>query len=77
MKVKMDLTSALRRREVVETKPAICQMVERWPALFTEDQVCSRVLSMFLLFFDAIVQCHLHNLILMTLFRLTQFFVNI
>ncbi|XP_028856475.1 uncharacterized protein LOC114802036 isoform X2 [Denticeps clupeoides] len=39
VKVKMDLTFALRRREVVETKPAICQMVERWPALFTEDQV--------------------------------------
>ncbi|RXN30823.1 sterile alpha motif domain-containing 3-like isoform X1 [Labeo rohita] len=39
VKEKMDLTFALRRREVVETKPAICQMVERWPALFTEDQV--------------------------------------
>ncbi|XDV31329.1 hypothetical protein PO909_034038 [Leuciscus waleckii] len=39
VKDKMDLTFALRRKEVVESEPAISQMVERWPALFTEDQV--------------------------------------
>ncbi|KAI1904607.1 hypothetical protein AGOR_G00007360 [Albula goreensis] len=37
---RMDLTFALRRKEVVETEPAISNMVERWPSLFTEDQVC-------------------------------------
>lgn len=41
VKEKMDLTFALRRKEVVESEPAICDMVERWPALFTEDQVSS------------------------------------
>lgn len=40
VKQKMDLTFALRRKEVVESEPAISQMVDRWPALFTEDQVC-------------------------------------
>nr|XP_023674297.1 uncharacterized protein LOC111847394 [Paramormyrops kingsleyae] len=39
VKEKMDLTFALRRKEVVGSKPAISLMVERWPALFTEDQV--------------------------------------
>ncbi|XP_016361250.1 uncharacterized protein LOC107703212 [Sinocyclocheilus anshuiensis] len=39
VKEKMDLTFALRRKEVMESKPAISQMVERWPALFTEDQM--------------------------------------
>ncbi|XP_016415468.1 uncharacterized protein LOC107745950, partial [Sinocyclocheilus rhinocerous] len=38
VKEKMDLTFALRRKEVVESEPAISQMVERWPALFTEYQ---------------------------------------
>lgn len=36
----MDITFALRRKEVVQDKPAISQMVQRWPALFTESQVC-------------------------------------
>ncbi|KAL6485899.1 hypothetical protein MHYP_G00052910 [Metynnis hypsauchen] len=39
VKQKMDMTFALRRKEVVESEPAISKMVERWPALFTEDQV--------------------------------------
>lgn len=34
VKEKMDLTFALRRKEVVESEPAICDMVEHWPALF-------------------------------------------
>uniref|UniRef100_A0A3B4X9P7 PB1 domain-containing protein n=1 Tax=Seriola lalandi dorsalis TaxID=1841481 RepID=A0A3B4X9P7_SERLL len=42
VKQKMDQTFALRRKEVVESEPAISTMVKRWPALFTEDQVCSR-----------------------------------
>nr|XP_040023791.1 uncharacterized protein LOC120812059 isoform X2 [Gasterosteus aculeatus aculeatus] len=39
VKQKMDQTFALRRKEVVESEPAISTMVRRWPALFTEDQV--------------------------------------
>ncbi|CAL9687433.1 unnamed protein product [Knipowitschia caucasica] len=40
VKEKMELTFALRRKEVVDSVPAISEMLERWPALFTEDQVC-------------------------------------
>ncbi|XP_051795138.1 sterile alpha motif domain-containing protein 3 isoform X1 [Acanthochromis polyacanthus] len=36
---KMDQTFALRRKEVVDSEPAISTMVKRWPALFTEDEV--------------------------------------
>ena len=36
----MDVTFALRRKEVVKNKPPIDQMLQRWPALFTERQVC-------------------------------------
>ncbi|XP_060763104.1 uncharacterized protein LOC132872344 isoform X2 [Neoarius graeffei] len=39
VKKEMDVTFALRRQEVVKDKPAINQMVQRWPALFTESQV--------------------------------------
>ncbi|XP_077953726.1 uncharacterized protein LOC120808990 isoform X2 [Gasterosteus aculeatus] len=39
VKQKMDQKFALRRKEVVESEPAISTMVKRWPALFTEDQV--------------------------------------
>ncbi|KAL6457314.1 hypothetical protein MHYP_G00342770, partial [Metynnis hypsauchen] len=39
VKKKMDVTFALRRKEVVQDKPAMSQMVHRWPALFTENQV--------------------------------------
>ncbi|XP_039892718.1 uncharacterized protein LOC120736559 [Simochromis diagramma] len=35
----MNITFALRRAEVVKDKPDISQMVQRWPALFTESQV--------------------------------------
>ncbi|XP_048011410.1 sterile alpha motif domain-containing protein 3-like [Megalobrama amblycephala] len=35
----MDMTFALRRKEVVNEKPHISQMILRWPALFTESQV--------------------------------------
>ncbi|XP_049331238.1 uncharacterized protein LOC111197562 [Astyanax mexicanus] len=41
LKQKMDLTFALRRKEVVESKPVIRDVVERWPALFLENQVSS------------------------------------
>ena len=40
IKKEMDITFALRRNEVVKDKPDISQMVKRWPALFTESQVC-------------------------------------
>ncbi|XP_078020836.1 uncharacterized protein LOC144459906 [Epinephelus lanceolatus] len=40
IKKKMDVTFALRRKEVVTDKPAISQIIHRWPALFTESQVC-------------------------------------
>lgn len=39
IKQKMDLTFAFRRNEVVKDKPAITQICQRWPALFTEHQV--------------------------------------
>uniref|UniRef100_A0AAV2IYX3 C-type lectin domain-containing protein n=1 Tax=Knipowitschia caucasica TaxID=637954 RepID=A0AAV2IYX3_KNICA len=40
IKKEMDRTFALRRKEVVTDKPAITQIVQRWPALFSESQVC-------------------------------------
>lgn len=39
----MDVTFALRRDEAVKYEPDISQMVQRWPALFTESQVCEKV----------------------------------
>ncbi|XP_041650523.1 sterile alpha motif domain-containing protein 3-like [Cheilinus undulatus] len=39
IKKEMDVTFALRRKEVVEDVYEISQMVQRWPALFTERQV--------------------------------------
>ncbi|RXN38661.1 sterile alpha motif domain-containing 3-like protein [Labeo rohita] len=39
VKKHMDMTFALRRKEVVNDKPDISQMILRWPALFTESQV--------------------------------------
>lgn len=43
VKSKMDVTFALRRKEIVQEKPDISQIVHRWPALFTEGQVCKFV----------------------------------
>lgn len=40
IKKEMDVTFALRRKEIVTEKPAITQIVERWPALFSKSQVC-------------------------------------
>ncbi|XP_030578859.1 uncharacterized protein LOC115775464 [Archocentrus centrarchus] len=40
IKQKMDLTFAVLRNEVVNDEPAIIQICQRWPALFTEHQVC-------------------------------------
>ncbi|KAI5105026.1 hypothetical protein C0J45_4698 [Silurus meridionalis] len=39
VKKEMDVTFAFRRKEIVKEKPAISQLVYRWPALFTENQV--------------------------------------
>lgn len=44
IKREMDVTFALRRKEVVKDKPAVTQIVQRWPALFSESQVCVPVL---------------------------------
>ncbi|KAG5267313.1 hypothetical protein AALO_G00220360 [Alosa alosa] len=35
----MDFTLSLRRKEVVMDKPPVSQMIQRWPALFVENQV--------------------------------------
>ena len=35
----MDQTFSLRRQEIVRKEPAVQDIVERWPALFTEGQV--------------------------------------
>lgn len=40
LKKQMDMTFALRRKEVVQDKPPVVQILHRWPALFTETQVC-------------------------------------
>lgn len=40
VKKEMNMTFAQRRAEVVKDKPPIIEMVQRWPALFTESQVC-------------------------------------
>lgn len=39
VKKHMDMTFALRRKEVVNEKPDISKMVLRWPSLFKESQV--------------------------------------
>jgi len=36
---KMQLTFSLRRREVVECQPMISEVQERWPALFSCEEV--------------------------------------
>lgn len=41
------MTFALRRKEVVKDKPAITQIVQRRPALFSESQVSMPVLSIY------------------------------
>ncbi|KAL0195136.1 hypothetical protein M9458_008708 [Cirrhinus mrigala] len=41
VKKHMNMTFALRRKEIVNDKPDISQMILRWPALFTESQSCS------------------------------------
>ncbi|XP_048102454.1 uncharacterized protein LOC125296540 isoform X2 [Alosa alosa] len=58
VKKEMDVTFALHRKEFVKDKPVISQMLQRWPALFTESQVYhefSRVVGENLRdFFDAL-----------------------
>ena len=39
IKKQMDNTFAFRRKEIVSEKPDVSEMLERWPALFTESQV--------------------------------------
>lgn len=41
VKKMMGLTFSLRRKEIVEQQPPVKTMMDRWPALFTESQVCS------------------------------------
>ena len=57
VKKMMDLTFALRRKEVVDSEPAIRTMMERWPALFTEDQVCSPIICSPLCRMEGWVKC--------------------
>ncbi|KAK7903971.1 hypothetical protein WMY93_016578 [Mugilogobius chulae] len=40
IKPNMDLTFALRRIEVVEKTPPISLLLKRWPALFSNEQIC-------------------------------------
>lgn len=51
----MDATFALRRKEVVKDKPEINQLVQRWPALFTESQVCMMLDFFFLIAFHVLL----------------------
>lgn len=43
----MDQTFPMRRQEIVKTKPAVLDLLERWPALFTERQVFTSWISIF------------------------------
>ncbi|XP_057178886.1 uncharacterized protein LOC130555713 isoform X2 [Triplophysa rosa] len=36
---KMDSTFALRRKEIIHSEPPVCEILEKWPALFTENQI--------------------------------------
>ncbi|KAK5618739.1 hypothetical protein CRENBAI_012654 [Crenichthys baileyi] len=36
---KMELTFSLRRKEIVEMEPMVAEVMERWPALFTEAEI--------------------------------------
>lgn len=58
IKKEMDVTFALRRKEVVIHKPAISQIIHRWPALFTESQVCVTVLSIYKKMMMAFYKCN-------------------
>lgn len=40
---KMDQTFSLRRREIVDAETPVNTLQERWPALFTERQVCTGI----------------------------------
>lgn len=55
VKKEMDVTFALRRKEVVKDKPDISQIVHRWPGLFTESQVCMTILSIYKKMTDCVV----------------------
>ncbi|CAM4549287.1 unnamed protein product [Leuciscus chuanchicus] len=37
---KMDITFSLRRMEIVEMEPMVSEVLERWPGLFLEEQIC-------------------------------------
>lgn len=47
---KMDSTFALRRKEIIHSEPPVCEILKKWPALFTESQVCILFLFKTLLF---------------------------
>ncbi|KAJ8390314.1 hypothetical protein AAFF_G00108830 [Aldrovandia affinis] len=38
---KMDLTFSFRRKEIVDVQPMVLEIQERWPALFSEEQICA------------------------------------
>ncbi|KAI4829899.1 hypothetical protein KUCAC02_001559 [Chaenocephalus aceratus] len=40
IRIKMDLTFSLRRKEVVEVQAMVTEIQERWPALFLQEQIC-------------------------------------
>lgn len=42
---KMDLTFSLRRKEIVDQQPLVSEIQERWPALFSEEQLIKSVIS--------------------------------
>ncbi len=43
---------ALRRQEIVEKEPLVTEIESRWPALFSERQVSSNIIHMFLLHYN-------------------------
>lgn len=48
---KMNQTFPLRRREIVEAEPPVKTLKERWPALFTERQVSTKIIVIIIMFF--------------------------
>uniref|UniRef100_A0A3B4U491 PB1 domain-containing protein n=1 Tax=Seriola dumerili TaxID=41447 RepID=A0A3B4U491_SERDU len=74
IKKEMDMTFALRRKEVVTDKPAITQIVQRWPALFSESQVCMPVLSIYKYSIQWLTLCDPNRVVLrvINVFHLTM-----
>lgn len=55
IKSKMDKTFSVRRQEIVEKELGVEELKERWPALFSVDEVCD-------FFYKSVVACKVNNI---------------